>query len=305
MANSPIVTSLPSYVEQRRLPLIGKAVLGAVTAKLLTLQTDIKHSAALNLLTTDVAFGNGADCGWNEAGTATMSQRTITVGNIKINMAFCDKKLLATWAGYEVRVAAGEKDLPFEEYFVEELIKAIQSAVEKAIWQGDTASSDANLNKFDGLLKILGADAGTIDETIAAGATYIAAVQQMLTAIPAAAIAEDTVIFASPEFIQAYGQALVSANLYHYIAGEDFDTFRIPGSRVRLVAAPGLTGTSKLVAGRLSNMFYGTDMMGDEEKFDIWYSKDNREFRVAVEFNAGVQVAFPDHIVLGTYTTLA
>lgn len=305
MANSPIVTSLPNYVEQRRLPLIGKAVLGAVTAKLLTLQTDIKHSAALNLLTTDVVFGNGADCGWNEAGATTMSQRTIEVGNIKINMAYCDKKLLATWAGYEVRVAAGEKDLPFEEYFIEELIKAIQAAVEKAIWQGDKTSGDANLNKFDGLLKILGAEAGTIDETIAEGATPIAAVQQVLTAIPAAAIAEDTVIFASPAFVQSYGQALVNANLFHYVAGEDFATFVIPGSKVKLVAAPGLAGTSKLVAGRLSNMFYGTDMMGDEEKFDIWYSKDNREFRVAVEFNAGVQVAFPDQIVLGTYTTLA
>ena len=35
------------------------------------------------------------------------------------------------------------------------------------------------------------------------------------------------------------------------------------------------------------------------ETFDLWYSKDNQEFRLAVKFNAGVQVAFPDEVVLG------
>ena len=39
-------------------------------------------------------------------------------------------------------------------------------------------------------------------------------------------------------------------------------------------------------------------MEGDDEKFDLWYSKDNQEFRLAINFNAGVQVAFPDEIVL-------
>ena len=46
-------------------------------------------------------------------------------------------------------------------------------------------------------------------------------------------------------------------------------------------------------------MFYGTDLENGEELFDIWYSKDNREFRLAIEFTAGVQVAFQDEIVLG------
>ena len=40
-------------------------------------------------------------------------------------------------------------------------------------------------------------------------------------------------------------------------------------------------------------------MMNDEEKFELWYSQDFREFRLAIEFNAGVQVAFPDEVVLG------
>jgi hypothetical protein len=94
MANSPIMTSLPEYVEQRRLPLIAAAVLGGDTAKLFNLQTDVKTSAALNLLSTDVEFGDGSTCGWDEAGTQTLSQRILETGLIKVNMAYCDKVML-------------------------------------------------------------------------------------------------------------------------------------------------------------------------------------------------------------------
>jgi hypothetical protein len=59
-----------------------------------------------------------------------------------------------------------------------------------------------------------------------------------------------------------------------------------------------LDNTGKVVAGSLSNFFYGCDMMNDEEKFELWYSQDFREYRLAIEFNAGVQVAFPDEVVV-------
>ncbi len=117
MANSPVMTSLTAYVEQRRLPLIKEAVLKAKSASLFNLQTDIKTSAALNLLSTAIQFGDGLACGWDEAGTQTLSQRILATGNIKINMAYCDKEMLKYWTQYQVRVAAGQKTLPFEEGF--------------------------------------------------------------------------------------------------------------------------------------------------------------------------------------------
>lgn len=38
-------------------------------------------------------------------------------------------------------------------------------------------------------------------------------------------------------------------------------------------------------------------MEGDQEKFLFWYSEDNSEFRMKVEFNIGVQVAIPAFVV--------
>lgn len=304
MANSPVVSSLPAYVEQRRLPLISKAVLGAKTARLFTIQSGIKGAAKLNLINSDIVLQSGAACGWNEAGTSTLSQRELNTALLKINMAYCDKKLIRTWAEYGVRIAAGQKELPFEEEFVNDVVKNVGIAVDKLMWQGDTTSLDTLLKLYDGLLKILANDASVIDVTVTSGKSYFDAVKETLLAIPAEALGEDTVIMCAPEFLRSYHQDLVAMNLYHYESGRDLDEIRIPGSFVRLVAVPGLTGAKYLVAGRLSNFFYGCDMQGDEEVFEFDYAKEAKEFRLDIEFNAGVQVAFPDQVVLGAYTTL-
>ena len=298
MANSPVMTSLTAYVEQRRLPLIKEAVLKAKSASLFNLQTDIKTSAALNLLSTDVEFGDGLTCGWNEAGTQTLSQRVLETGNIKINMAYCDKAMLKYWTQYQVRVAAGQKTLPFEEDFISGVVENVKAAIETAIWQGDTDSGTNNLSYFDGLLKILGEAAGTVDVTITGTSAYDD-IMAVYNAIPEKVLDGASILVGADTF-RKFIQELVAKNYYHY-SGENLNgEIMLPGSQVKVIAVNGLNGTDKIVAGQLDkNFFYGCDMMNDEEKFEMWYSQDFREFRLAIEFNAGVQVAFPDEVVLG------
>lgn len=300
MAN-PIVSSLPQYVEEKRLPLITEAVLGAKSAKLFNLQTDIKHSAALNLLTTDVAFGDGSTCGWDDAGSQSLTQRILTVGNIKVNMSFCDRDMLAKWMGYEVKVAAGSETLPFEEEFTNEVIKSIQEAVETAIYQGDTASSNVNLKAFDGLIKILTGEDGTIDVAASTESTALAKVRKVYNAIPEKAFTRGNVaILVGMDTFRALVGDLVDKNLYHYNPGAPEGEVYLPGTNVRIIGVNGLNGAKKAIAASLDNLFFGTDMVNDLETFKLWYSDDNQEFRLAVKFNAGVQVAFPDEVVLGT-----
>jgi hypothetical protein len=214
-------------------------------------------------------------------------------------MAICDKTLLGKWAEYQVRIAAGQKNLPFEEDLMRDLARRIANALEVAIWQGDTTSGNANLNKFDGIVKLLSASgSGVITSAAVSGETKMAAVKRALLAMPAGTIKEDAVIWCGTAFLRDYEQELVTANLFHFEPGMDYDSITIPGSRVKLQATQGLDGVNYIVAGQLSNFFFGCDLMADSEKFEVWYSQDNREFRIAVEFNAGVQVAFPGNIVL-------
>ena len=129
-------SALLSYVEEQNLPLIRKSVLGARTIKYLTLQTGVVGPTAINLLETSVEFGDGSTCGWNANGETRLSQRKIVPANLKVNMSFCDKQMLSTWAQHEVRVAAGHEQLPFEEAFVAGITEQIGEKLDVAIWQG-------------------------------------------------------------------------------------------------------------------------------------------------------------------------
>ncbi len=298
MAN-PIITTLPNYVEEKRDSLIAEAVLGAKSAKLFTLETDVKDSKALTLLDTDVAFGDGGSCGWDDAGSQTLSQRIIKVGKLKVNMSFCEREMLSKWMGSEVRVAAGAESLPFEETFTGEIINSINEAVETAIYQGDTASSNANLKHFDGLIKILGAEAGVVDVDAASQSTALDKVREIYNNIPEKAFSRgEVVILVGMDTFRSMVGNMVDKNLYHYNPGAPEGEIVLPGTTCRVIGVNGLNGTKKAIAASLKNIYFGTDMLNDMETFKLWYSDDNQEFRLAVKFNAGVQVAFPDEVVL-------
>ena len=294
------VSSLTQYVDEQRLPLIRKAVLAPKSADLFNLQTGVKSKAALNILTTSVVFGDGSACGWNPNGTNTLSQREIEVGKVKVNMNFCDRTLLDYWAGYEVKVAAGKEVLPFEEAFVADILAHVNEEVEKAIWQGDKEGS-GNLTIFDGLLKILNAESGVIKKAAVSGNNIAQEVYDAYANIPLEILHTASIVCGEDTF-RAYIGELNSANLYHYDPKVDEGmSIVIPGTSTRIYGVPGLNGTKKIIAGDLKgNFFYGTDLEGDQEVFDLWYSKDNQEFRLAIKFNAGVQVAFPDQVVVKT-----
>ena len=294
------VNALGAYVDEQRLPLIKKAVIGSKSASLFNLQTGVKNKAKLNLLSTAVTFGDGSACGFNAAGTSTLSQREIAAGNIKINMTFCDKDLLSTWAGHEVKVAAGTSALPFEQEFIEGVVKSANAKQEKAVWLGDTTSLNADLNKFDGLIKILTAEASVIEPAFAtAPATVKEAINAVYAAIPVEVL-EVASIAVGQDMFRTYVMELAAANLYQYKPEIDGQMeLVIPGTSTKIYGLGGLNGTNTIVAADLAgNVFYGTDLEGDQEKFDFWYSQDNQEFRLAINFVAGVQVAFPDQVVM-------
>ena len=304
-----IVNNLPQYVEEHRLPLIREAVIGNRTAKEFNLQTGVKGATALNLLETNVEFGDGYSCGWNEAGESTLSQRILTPGAIKINMSFCDKTLLKTWANYEVRVAAGQKNLPFEEDFINGVVDGVKAELEKAMWIGDTATANTNpnTNKFDGIVKIMDNETPAGTYTIQSGDTKTKVLNEVYNLIPSAAYEKGEVVaYVGYDFYRPWVQELIANGNLILNAGSGAvldgvampTSMLIPGTNVRVIPVAGLDGTNKVYASYRDNFIYGVDMQGDDEKAEMWYSQDNREFRLAIEFIAGVQVAYPDMVAM-------
>ena len=284
------LSQLSVYVDENKLDLIRKSVLGAKTTDYLNLQTGIVGKTKINLLDTTVQFGDGSACGWNEAGTSTITQREINPASIKVNMSFCDKAMQKYFMNHQIAVAAGRSTLPFEEQFIAGVVEGVGKKLEDAIWNG------VNINsvQYDGFTQIITKSATT-------GSTVYDSVRNLYNGIPSASLM-DTVIFIGIDGFRSLAGELTAKNLYHYDPKVD-EAFEmvLPGTTTKVIGVPGLDGSNKAYAINTKHAFYGTDMQNDNETFDFWYSKDNQEFRLAINFVEGVQVAFPDE---NSYVTL-
>lgn len=288
---NPIVTGITGFVEEHRSELLSKAMLDGRSRRAFNLMTDVKGPTTLNIMDTNVVFGE-TKCGWNESGSTEFSQRKLEPKALSVNMAFCDKKLLGTYAQYEVKVAAGLEEMPFEEKWTSQILASVNEQIEKMLYQGTGTGAE-----FKGLIPILSAESGTVKVTASDGASAYDYLKEVAKAIPVAV--KNPVILVSTPLYREYMQDLVAANLYHFDPANGENEYKLPGTDIRVIAVDGLNGTENVIAGDFANLFYGVSADEDSDTFDLWYSKDNREFRLAINFVAGVQVAFPNEVVLG------
>ena len=302
------VTGLNNYVNEQNTDILVKSLFGSKTASVLQaagqVQVGVKSAEALNILSSDVYF-QADGCGYTSSGNTTFSQRTITVGKIKVEETLCPKTLEAKWM--QTQIAAGSPTaVPFEQQISESKASVIAKQLEVAMWQGDTATSNTNpnTNNFDGFVKLIdAASASTIaGNTSSATAVTVANIEGLIddiyNVIPAdIAMADDLVLWIGIDNFKKYTTALRNSNLFHYAADAASMEIVIPATNVKMVAVGGLNGTNRMFAGRLSNFFVGTDLANEEEELKYWYSQDNDEVRFRMTCKYGVQVAFPDQIV--------
>jgi hypothetical protein len=270
----------------------------------------VKSAETINIMDTDAFFQAGGTCGWNASGTTSFTQRTVTVGKVKVQEALCPKTLEAKYLQKALPTGSMYDSIPFEQEYTDKKAKTIASQLETAIWQGDSASANGNLNKFDGLIKLIGAASGVVDANVSGfvsggpvasitASNVIALLDGVYKAIPAKVVAaDDMTIFVGQDTFRTYTIALKNANMFNYaFDGKADSEFVLPGTSIKVVAVAGLNGTNNIFALRLSNLFLGTDLLNEEEKFEIFFAKEADEVRFACEFKMGVNIAFPDEIV--------
>ena len=258
---------------------------------------------------TDAIFQDGASCGFNASGSTTFTQRTVTPGKIKVNEALCPKDLEAKYLQKALPTGSYYDSIPFEQEYTEKKAKTIAAQLETAIWQGDTSSVNVNLNKFDGLVKLIGAASGVVAanaSTYISGAplssitaaNVISIFDGVYQAIPAKVVAaDDMTIFCGQDLFRTYTIALKNSGSFNYQIDVKADSeFVLPGTTIKVVAVAGLNGTNKVYAMRLSNMFLGTDLLNGEEKFEVFYARESDQIRFVSEFKIGTNISFPDEL---------
>jgi hypothetical protein len=304
------VTGLTNWTKANETTLITKSLFKAKTATLMTKLTGVKSSMQIPTLAKNVVFQAGGTCGFNASGDTSITSRNVTIGKISVQEEWCVKDLETKYTQLLLTNGSYYESLPggIEAAIVEQTTGQIAESIETAIWQGDTASINVNLNKFDGLKKIIGAAAGVINANVSTFITPVTAitatnilsiVDAIYTAIPVSILdKEDLHIFMGNDVYRLYQLALKNANLFHYIANGDADaTFTHPGTNLKIMPVNGLNGTRDLYVLRTSNMFLGVDLEGDEDRFKMWYSEDFNVVRFRSEFKYGVQIALPAEVV--------
>lgn len=304
------VGSLANYTNEQSTDLLVKALFGSKTATLLQssnqVQVGVKSASALNILASTVFF-QADGCGYLSSGTTTFTQRTITVGAVKVEETLCPKTLEAKWMQTQI-MPGSPTMIPFEEQIGNEKAAVIAQTLETAMWTGDTGSGNPNLSRFDGFNKLIAAASPVLGNatpttfTTVTNANIDDILDQIYANVPAAVAAKDDLVcFLGVDNFKLMLINLKNANLFHYVADAAQTMEMIyPGTNMKLIAVGGLNGTNKMAAGSLSNFFMGTDLIDENEEVKMWYSIDNDEVRVRFTFKAGVQVAFPGEIVYFT-----
>ena len=296
------VSGLPDYVAENREILIQQIALQSPTIDRIAIMSDVKGSVNLNYLSTQTAIQNGRGCGFTPSGDVALSDRTISTVLLKKDIQICADNLIGKWPEYLVRIPEDRRqDLPFEAFILASIIEETNEQMEELIWQGDTLSLTPALAWFDGFLKIAGAEAGTVDVSVDAGATAWQALRKVIAAIPPKLLKLKPAIHVSPEFFLALSFETLDKNLFHYQGNDDIakDSFIFPGTQLEVVSTPGLSGTLYIYVSPEDNMFYATDVKDAYRRSKVGYNEENDYFYIKFRWNAGVQVAFPDRVVLG------
>ena len=161
------LSSLTAWVKQDPNAFYTGAVLGNKTAELVKqggiVMTGVKGQETINLIDTDAVFQADA-CGWASSGTTTLTQRSVTVGKVKIQEALCVKSLENYFTSQALALGStytNTNDLykAIAEKYFEKKLGLSKAQIETGLWQGDTTSGTNNLSYWDGYIKLIKAAA--------------------------------------------------------------------------------------------------------------------------------------------------
>lgn len=308
------VGTLAAYTKENEALLVASSVLGSKTASLIkdkgNVMVGVKSAETINIMDTDAIFQDGSSCGFNASGSTSFTQRVVSVGKIKVNEALCLKDLESKYLQKALPAGSSYDSMVYSEEYSKRKAEKIAEQLEKTLWQGSTASVDVNLNKFQGITTLITAAGASVVnansvayhgsvETSITDANVVSIFDDIYKAIPAQVVDKDDIaIFCGMDVFRTYTVKLKNSNLYHYqYDAKANGEFYLPGTNVKVIAVQGLNGSGKIVAARISNFFIGTDLLNEEERFEIFYAKEADQVRFVSEFKMGVNFAFPDEIV--------
>ena len=284
---------------------ISAALKEATSLDYLTIIENVKFKSNIQRMAGSGVVAD-ATCDFSDAGTLALTEKVLEPKNLQINLDLCKKTLLDSWEALQMRAGAGAPPPPsFEDYVISYMGEIIADATEESIWEGTAVAGKFNgfLGAATGYL-LPGVDATVIQSSASAAysAANIIANLQTLTADMAANISpilrkEDLYIYMNSKTYAFYVSAVSTLGYVNaYNMNGDYEPVF---EGYRIAVCPGMAD-NQVVAGRKSNLFFGTDLVSDHTRItlmDMANLDGSDNMRLVARYSAGVQTGVGADIV--------
>ena len=261
-----------------------------------TILPNIKFKAAMKV----GAFSNlvrSADCDFDSTTSGlTLTEKVLTPTELQVNLQICKKELHSDWEAAQMGFSAFDNLPPlFSDFVIARVAAEVAQATETSIWRGSAGEGN-----FDGLFTLAGADSDVVDVSGIAitSSNVIAELAKVVDAIPSGVYGnEDLVIYISSHIAKQYiaAQAALGYRELYNVGQTEMNFQGIP-----LFATKGL-GDNAMMAGRKSNLYFGTGLLNDRNEVKVIDMADidgSQNVRVVMRYTAGVQIGVGADVVL-------
>lgn len=274
----------------------------------ITIKPNVKYKEVLKTMSLD-AIVKDATCDFSDTSTLTLAEKVLTPEEFQVNLELCKSDFVSDWEAISMGYSAFD-ELPsnFADYLIGHVAAKVAQKMEQNIWNGTNATA----GEFDGITKLLAADADVVDVvgTTITAANVIDELGKVVDAIPAAVYGkEDLYLYVSQSVARAYVRALggfgasgLGANGVNNAGTTWFNGGDLAFDGVKLFVCSGMPDND-IVAAQKSNLFFGTGLMSDHNEVKLLDMADldgSQNVRVVMRFTAGVQIGIGADIVYYT-----
>lgn len=285
---------------------IAAALKEAKSLEYLSVLENVKFKRNISKVATSGLITD-ANCDFVNAGDVTLTERVLEPKNLQINIDLCKNDILSEWQAAQMSAGAHNNGLSddFTAFLMAHLSGSIADHIETNIWTG----LSSNGGEFTGFMH---AGNGHFENDTAiveadnfgsAGAAFDAAniddnLSILAAAIPSAVYTKDDLyIYMSPTSYRLYLQNQANAGYQQLYSMND--AFVPLYNGIKIAVCPGMVD-NKMCAAQKSNLFFGTDLLGDHTEVKVLDMGDldgSNNIRVVAKFTGGTQHAQGGDIV--------
>jgi len=295
------VSGLTDFNNEMAGELVVKAIMGGSTIEYATVKEGVKFKEPINLFEVDLNIVDGRGCVTDTAGTASFTQRDITVCQRSSHDGICLRDLDTKYIGAMQPAGSYNESMTFVAEYTDQIVKGFQKANDTFLWGATTGGGDC----IDGLKTIIsGSTTGVVVPSSGIAAPTAANVGDQIDLLlenlaDDVQDREDLTVFMSIANFRKYVTWLRNENNYYYDPAAVTNRGSLlemmhPFANVKVVGVVGLNGSNRIVLGPAKQIVVGTDLLSDFSDFQLWYDLSSDQVKHRVVTKLGTNIAYPE-----------